>query len=221
MTRAPLLLVGAGGLAREVLAAIRLGDRWDPVGLLDDRPSLAGSVIDRVPVLGGTDLVHEHPNAKVVVCVANAHRPTGRREVVRKLGLPASRYGTVVHPHASVAHGVVLGEGTVLLAGVVITAPQEVGAHVLAMPHVLLTHDDSVGDFVTLAGRATLAGAVRVEDSAYLGSACAVREGVTIGAEAVIGMGAVVLDDVPAGETWVGLPARKLVSAAVPRLEAL
>lgn len=215
-----VLLVGAGGLAREVLAAIRMAGRPDPIGMLDDRPALAGTEVDGVPVLGGSDLVHEHQDAQVIVCVANAHRPAGRREVVRRLGLPAERYATVVHPHASVAPGVELGEGTVLLAGVVITAPQRVGAHVVAMPHVLLTHDDVVGDFVTMAGRATLAGAVEVGEAAYLGSGCLIREGVTIGAEAVIGMGATVLDDVPAGQTWVGLPARKLSSPAV-RLEAL
>jgi acetyltransferase-like isoleucine patch superfamily enzyme len=37
-----------------------------------------------------------------------------------------------------------------------------------------------------------------------------IRENVRIGAGAVIGMGAVVLADVPDGQTWVGSPARKL-----------
>ncbi len=221
MTCEPLLLVGAGGLAREVLAAVRLGDRWEPIGLLDDRPSSAGSEVDGVRVLGGSPLVDDHPDVKVVVCVANAHRPDGRRSVVRRLGLPSDRFATVVHPHASVAPGVELGVGTVLLAGVVITAPQRVGSHVLAMPQVLLTHDDEVSDFVTLAGRAGLAGGVRVGESAYLGSGSLVREGVRVGAEAVIGMGAVVLNDVPPGETWVGVPARRLSTVSAPRLEAL
>jgi serine acetyltransferase len=37
-----------------------------------------------------------------------------------------------------------------------------------------------------------------------------VKENVVIGAGAVIGMGSVVLSDVPDGQTWVGVPARKL-----------
>lgn len=172
-------------------------------------------------VLGGSELVHDHPDVKVVVCVANAHRPDGRRSVVRRLGLPSDRYATVVHPHASVSPGVELGVGSVLLAGVVITSPQRVGAHVLAMPQVLLTHDDEVSDFVTMAGRAGLAGDVHVGEAAYLGSGALVREGVRVGAEAVIGMGSVVLNDVPPGQTWAGVPARRLPTVSTPRLEAL
>ncbi|MBE3120403.1 MAG: acetyltransferase, partial [Candidatus Atribacteria bacterium] len=38
-----------------------------------------------------------------------------------------------------------------------------------------------------------------------------VKQGITIGNRAVIGCGAVVVDDIPAGETWVGVPARPLV----------
>lgn len=208
----PLLLVGAGGLAREALAAARaLPEVWRPLGMVDDDPARHGSIVDGVPVLGPTDLVHEHPDAAVLVCVASPVRTTGRMELVARLGLPTERYATLVHPAASVASGVVLGEGTVLLAGAVITAPQRVGAHVVAMPHALFTHDDEVGDFATFAGRAALAGAVVVEESAYLGAGALVRQGVRIGAGAVIGMGAVVLTDVPPGQTWAGVPARQLI----------
>ncbi|UVS82401.1 acetyltransferase [Actinokineospora sp. UTMC 2448] len=208
MTR-PLLLVGAGGLAREVLAAARaLGA---PVlGMLDDDAARYGTTVDGVPVLGGLDLVHDHSDAAVLLCVANPARPAGRAAVAARLGLPDERYATLVHPAASVAHGAELGAGTVLLAGAVITAPQRVGRHVLAMPHVLMTHDDEVGDHATLAGRATLAGNVTVGESAYLGAGALVRQGVHIGTEAVVGMGAVVLADVPARQTWAGVPARLL-----------
>ena len=208
MTR-PLLLVGAGGLAREVLAAARAADRL-VLGMLDDDPARHGVSVDGVTVLGGLDLVHDHPDADVLVCVANPARPAGRAKVVARLGLADDRYATLVHPAASVAHGVELGCGTILLAGAVITAPQRVGKHVLAMPHVLITHDDVVGDYATLAGRATLAGGVAVGESAYLGAGALVRQGVHIGPEAVVGMGAVVLADVPAGETWAGIPAARL-----------
>ncbi|HVK20400.1 MAG TPA: NeuD/PglB/VioB family sugar acetyltransferase [Actinokineospora sp.] len=207
----PLLFVGAGGLAREALAAARaLPDVWRPIGMLDDAPECHGSEVDGLPVLGPTALVHEYTDAAVLVCVANSARPAGRRNLVGRLGLSADRYATLIHPDASIAPGVTFGEGTLVLARAVITAPQHVGAHVVVMPMVLFTHDDAVGDFSTFAGRATLSGNVAIGEAAYLGTGSLVREGVRIGAEAVIGMGAAVLFDVPDGETWVGVPAKKL-----------
>ena len=205
-----LLFIGAGGLAREVIAAVRLlPDVWDPVGALDDSAALHGTLIDGVPVLGGLSLLDSYPDAAVVACIANARRPLSRLALVSRLGLPDERWATIVHP-AAVTSGASLGVGTVLLAGVVITTPLSVGRHVVAMPHVLITHDDVVSDGVTFAGRASLGGSVFVGESAYLGQGAMVREGCKIGAGAVVGMGAVVLQDVPAGETWAGVPARPL-----------
>lgn len=207
----PLVLIGAGGLAREVLAAVRAEpDTWKPVGLLDDDPRRHGTDVDGLPVLGPVQAVHEDVDSAVVVCVANSARPAARLDLVRRLDLPSERFATIVHPAAVVPAGADLGGGTVLLAGCVLTTPMRLGAHVLAMPLVLLTHDDEVEDGATLAGRATLAGAVRVGESAYIGQGALVREQVRVGARAVVGMGAVVLSDIPDGETWAGVPARPL-----------
>lgn len=49
-----------------------------------------------------------------------------------------------------------------------------------------------------------------VERGASIGAGAVILPGVRIGAGAMIGAGAVVTRDVPAGETWVGNPARKL-----------
>ena len=97
-----------------------------------------------------------------------------------------------------------------------ITSAVKVGAHVAVMPGVVLTHDDVVGDFVTLAAGARLAGGVEVRTGAYLGAACTVRENLVIGAWALVGMGSVVLDSVPEHEVWAGVPARRLRSVSVP-----
>jgi acyl-[acyl carrier protein]--UDP-N-acetylglucosamine O-acyltransferase len=114
-----------------------------------------------------------------------------------------------------------VGAGTVLLAGTVLTADVLLGRHVVCMPHVTLTHDNTVDDGATLCASATLGGWVHVGSRAYLGMACSVRERVRIGADATVGMGAVVLTDVPAGQTWVGLPAAALAGVgrdvSVPR----
>lgn len=222
MTPCPLLLVGAGGLAREVLATVRAGSAWTVLGFLDDNPARHGQRLDGVPVLGPVELVaSQYPDAAVVICTASTADQTSRRRIAGRLGLPPQRYATIVHPSASIAAGAELGAGSVFMAFVAVTAPQTIGAHVVAMPNTTITHDDRVGDYVTFASAATLSGGVSVGEAAYLGSGSLVREGLSIGAEALIGMGAVVLGDVPPGEVWVGSPARRLrdttVSAAASR----
>ncbi|MEA3203221.1 MAG: hypothetical protein QOI63_896 [Thermoplasmata archaeon] len=53
-------------------------------------------------------------------------------------------------------------------------------------------------------------GDVRVGARASLGANCTVLPGVTIGDGAVVGAGSVVTRDVPAGEFWAGVPARRV-----------
>ncbi|SDI65083.1 sugar O-acyltransferase, sialic acid O-acetyltransferase NeuD family [Actinokineospora alba] len=213
MTR-PLLLIGAGGLARETMAAVAavnaVSPRWELLGLLDANTARHGAVVDGATVLGPVEAVHDHPDAEVLICTASSRDAGSRLRIAAELGLANGRYATLVHPAASVAAGTEIGAGTMLFAGCVVTAPQRIGEFVLAMPQVLLTHDDEVGDGVTLAGRVALAGAVRVGTGAYLGAGALVREGLRIGERALVGMGAVVLQDIPDGETWAGVPARKL-----------
>jgi sugar O-acyltransferase (sialic acid O-acetyltransferase NeuD family) len=208
-----LINVGAGGFARETAQAVRAAGVHTLLGFLDDDPAKHGTKVDGVPVLGGSALLADHPSARVLVCVGSARDYAARARVVERLGLPDERYATVVHPSASVPDDCELGAGTVLLAQVVLTAAVRVGRHVSVMPQTVLTHDDVVEDFATLASGVRLSGGVRVGRGAYLGAGVLVREQLSIGAWSLVGIGGVVLSDVPAGQVWVGSPARRLRSA--------
>ena len=209
-----LLLLGAGGFARETLELVRAincaGVVWEIAGLLDDDPELHGRSIGGIPVLGPVEAVRDHPDALVAATVASPVDPTRRLRLVSRLDLAPERYATLVHPDTTVPDSVVIGYGSVLHARVVLTADIEIGTHVVVMPAVVLTHDDLIGDGVTFASGATLGGGVAIGDGAYLGAGAMIRENVTVGPAAVVGMGAVVTRDVPAGEVWVGVPAAPL-----------
>jgi sugar O-acyltransferase (sialic acid O-acetyltransferase NeuD family) len=211
---APLLLLGSGGLARETLelvAAINeIAPTWDVLGLLDDDPSRHGTTVGGAPVLGPTEAASDHPDARVCACVGSPTDPPRRLRLVQRLGLPAERYATLTHPAAVVPASAVVGPGCVLHATVVLTADVTLGAHVAVMPAVVLTHDDTVGDGATFGAGVRLAGNVTVGPGAYVGSGALVRENLEIGEGAVVGMGAVVTSPVPAGEVWIGVPARPM-----------
>ena len=203
MTR-PLILVAASGLAREALQAVRAGGEYEAVGFVDEDPARHGEVIDGVTVLGGLETVPRSPDTAVLLCAGSG---AARASLASRLELPESRWATVVHPGATVAPTCAVGAGSILLAGCVLTAAVTVGRHVVAMPNVVLTHGDVVGDFATLCAGVSLGGRAQVGPRAYIGMNAGVREGRRIGADAVVGMGSVVLSDVPDHQTWVGVPA--------------
>lgn len=207
---ADLLLIGASGLAREVLAVLAGAHDQRDVAVLDDRAQLRNTAVGGARVLGTIDEIGNHPGTEIVICVG---RGTRRETIAARLtlqGVTEDRYVSVVHPGVDIPAGCVVGAGSILLAGVVLTAMVEVGRHVVVMPHVTLTHDNVVADFATLCAGVTLGGSVRVGRGAYLGMNASVRENVRVGAATVLGMGSVLLADLPDGETWAGLPARSL-----------
>lgn len=218
-----LLIIGAGGFARETAQAvaainaaamnstINIGrPAWRLLGFVDDDPLLHGRRVGGLPVIGGTDLVQSLPQVRLVVCVGNPRRYDTRMRIVERLGLPDERYATVVHPSAQISADSSVGPGSVILAQSVLTASVEMGAHVAVMPHAVLTHDVSVGDFATIASGVRFGGAVSVGRGAYVGAGALIREHVEIGAWSMVGMGSVVLHDIPAAQVWVGNPARML-----------
>ena len=189
------------------------GASWQLLGYLDDGPLLRGRQIDGIPVLGGITEAKNLSDACFVVCTGRPDNYVSRPGIVDRLGLPADRYATIVHPAATVSSSSRIGPGSVLLANVVLTAAVTIGSHVAIMPHVAITHDDVIDDFVTIASGVCLGGQVRIGQGAYLGAGALIREGRSVGKRAMVGMGSVVLTDVPEEQVWIGIPARYLRNA--------
>lgn len=208
-----LLLVGGSGLAREVLNVLRISGDSRTIGVLDDLPELRGTSIDGAPVLGALDEVAHHPDAQVVLCVGQGSARARIAERLAEFGVTDARFARVVHPRVEVPENCQIGAGSIVLAGAVFTADVVLGRHVVVMPHVTLTHDDRVESFATLCAGVTLGGNVRIGAGAYLGMNASVRQRVTVGRYGTLGMGAVLLEDLPDSETWAGVPARHLCTA--------
>lgn len=110
----------------------------------------------------------------------------------------------VAHHGARIA----LGEATYVNYGVSISAHQEVevGAHCLIGNYTLIMDNDyhDMRDHLSLGPSAP----IRIEDRVWLGARVTVLKGVRIGSGSVIGAGAVVTRDIPAGVFAAGVPAR-------------
>lgn len=126
-----------------------------------------------------------------------------------------------IHPTANLYGKYSIGSGTKIGAfcdiGGKIGARCKIQCHVSVPPHTLIGDDVFVGPGARFANdrRPDLSkefapSGTYVDDNVVIGMGALIGAGLKIGKGAVIGMGAVVTKDVPAGETWVGNPARKL-----------
>ena len=73
-----------------------------------------------------------------------------------------------------------------------------------------IAHNNKIGKNVVITAQVNISGSNVIEDDVWIAPNATIRGWITIGKGATIGMGSVVTKDVPAGETWVGNPARKL-----------
>ena len=205
-----LILIGASGLAREVLAMVRSSGQYDVVGILDDDKETAGTSLDGAPVLGSTDQASNYIHAFFLICLMASKE---RESVVARLasmGISESRYATAVDPTVQYPEGCRVGRGSILLRNVTLTAAVTLGSHVVAMPSVTFSYDDDISDFATFAAGVSLGGDVRVGRGAYFGLNSSVQDRTSVGDYATIGIGAAVLSNVPDRETWVGVPAHAI-----------
>ena len=205
----PIILIGGGRFVWEIIPLLRESGR-DAVGILDDRYQELPSSVGGVAVRGPMSAIDDFGDCEIVVAVAAS---ASRSQVARSLiagGIDGSRFASVIDPSVRNPAACEIGAGSILFGGVNITADVVLGRHVVAMPGVTITHGCRIDNFVTFASGVSLGGGVVIGTAAYIGMNASVRQGVTVGAGATIGMGAAVLADVPAGETWAGVPARRL-----------
>lgn len=213
--RRPLVIVGAGGHAREIhdiaLAIDAAAPAWTVRGFAVDAAYLPAAPVHGLPVFGLAELAAAHADAWVVVAIGD---PAARARVAAQVdALGARRLATLVHPHASVGPRAVLGEGCVVFPGAVLTSDLVLGRHVHVNTAATVSHDCRLADFATLAPRACCCGGVVLGTGVDVGAGAVLIPRVTVGAHAVVGAGATVIRDVPPSTTVVGVPARPLPRA--------
>lgn len=210
----PLVIVGAGGLGREIaLLVTQLNEveepTWDLRGFYDDRAP-ATPTVGGLPYLGTiADLNATASPLAVAVAVGSS---ASRAAVVNRLASPQLSFPALVHPQVALqpAQRIALGEGCLVQRGCILTCDITLGRFVLLNLGCTLGHDSVLEDFCSLMPHANVGGAAHLETGVYLGTNATVIHQVRVGTQTTVGAGAVVVRDLPAGCTAVGVPAKAI-----------
>jgi len=161
-----IVVVGAGGFGLAVADALEATRRWHIVGLVDDRwPDLATA--GPWPVLATVSCLSDLRTLAdaVVVAIGNNAVREAMFDRARSAGfaLPA-----VIHPNAFIAGNVEIGEGAILMAGVIVSHGCRIGEGALINAGAVLDHDSQVDSFAHVGIAASLGGGARVTKGAML-----------------------------------------------------
>jgi len=206
-----VVLWGGTGQAK-VVRPILEGQGAKVIAVIDDTPGLRSPFPD-VPILQGKDgflrLLETQPAAGLgfVVAIGNPH---GRVRLLLHDYLVGHGLTpvTVVHPTAWIEDNAQIGEGCQFLAGSLVLAEAKVGRQCILNTKASADHENVLEDGVELGPGATLCGLVHCGVNAWVCTGATVLPRIRIGADAVVGGGALVRSDVPAGTTVIGVPAR-------------
>jgi sugar O-acyltransferase (sialic acid O-acetyltransferase NeuD family) len=205
-----LVIYGAGGLGREVLAYLRAADsdagRWNFLGFIDDgKPS--GSRVGGSEVLGGMRrLLSMTSPVAVLMGVAD---PGAKASLYGKLSLnPQVTFPVLVHPLAHVQPSAVLGAGTVISPYCSVSVDAVLGLCSFFNVGSQIGHDSTLGDFGSVMPHADVSGNVTIGPRTLVGAGARILQGLSIGSDVTVGMGSVVLKNVPDRCTVMGYPAR-------------
>lgn len=200
----PAIVLGAGGHAR-VVGAILHGMGVSIKGYLDES-YLAGEdeIIKQAFLMGmPDDLKNYSPNQyDIYAAIGDNHK---RRIAIEQVSSKKYSTPTLIHPSAIIESSSQIGKASVICMGVLIATDAIVGDGVILNTGSSIDHETTIGNYCHIAPGAILAGRVKVGKEVFIGMGAKIAQNLSIGDGAIIGAGAIVLKDVPASTTVVGI----------------
>ena len=206
-----LVLWGASGHGKVVLDVGQSQGSFESIVFVDDRYQELGPSFCLCTVLGGRQVLPSLRGCSFLASIGDNKQRASCYAMAISHGLvPAA----LVHHTAILAPSVVVGSGTVVMPGVIVNAGAVIGENCIINTGAIVEHDCRIADHVHISPRVVLGGGVSVGPFAHVGIGATVLPGATVGEESIVGAGSVVLKEVPAKCTVIGVPAKVLVRSA-------
>ncbi len=201
-----LLIIGAGGHGK-VLSDIAMNMyQWKRIAFLDDNSSVQS--IMGLEIIGNINSVFQYcKDFDIFVGIGNQ---ATRKKLMEELMGVGAHLPTLIHPNSVIGRDVEIGMGTVIMPGVVINCCTRMGIGCIINTGSTVDHDNVIGDYVHISPGVHTAGKVTIGNNTWLGIGSIIKNNINISSDCIIGAGAVVIKDIVASGTYIGIPARRM-----------
>lgn len=202
---------GNGTVVASTVEDVNLQQKeWEIIGFLNDREV---APINGYPILGKItkEVVAQYLKDESVFFFYTLISTKLNHKFLHKLldlEIPEERFATIIHPTAVVSKFATIGYGVCIQPFVNIGPNVEIKNHVQIYAQSLVGHGAKLDDYSYVANNACIGADVHLKEGAYLGTNCSTLEFISLGKWSLVGIGSVVLKDVPDYAKVVGNPSR-------------
>lgn len=207
-----IAIIGAGGFGREVKTILdsinKINPTYNFIGFYDDGVE-KGTIVNGFPVLGGIeDLNAIEESCSIVISVAE---PKTKSLIFNKIKNNNVDFPTLIHPSVLISDDFVeIGKGCIICAGTIITCNIIIKDFVILNLMCTVGHDTTISSFCSFMPSVNISGEVLIEEKVYVGTGAKIINQLQIGANTIVGAGAVVSKTLPENCTAVGIPAKAI-----------
>ncbi len=204
-----MLIIGAGGHAREVLDVFEKNNEIIKLFFFDDiSTDLPQNLYGKYAILRNTievkNLFTTDPG--FVLGIGN---PVIRLKMANKFSDLGGELCSIISSKAVIgSRNVNLASGLNIMHGVIITNDITIGKGTLINANTTIHHNVRIGEYCEISPLCSLTGGVTVGDFSFIGSGVTVIPKVKIGNNCNIGAGSTVINDIPDNSLAVGVPAK-------------
>lgn len=206
-----VVIIGAGGLGREIAAMMirHYSEQYNLLGFVDDGKT-PHDTVNGAYVLGGLDWLSSQGELAVLIALG---KPAVRKAVYEKIKHLPLEFPNIIHPEAQLHYPqfIEMGQGNIICDSAILTVNVSLGHFSLINLQATLGHDTVLHNYNTLMPGVHISGGAEIHSEAFIGTGANLIKATKVGSRAVVLAGAVVQNDIPAGETWAGVPAKPLI----------
>jgi sugar O-acyltransferase (sialic acid O-acetyltransferase NeuD family) len=190
-------ILGSSGFAREIKNYLsEMHVDTEQVVFVDDNSD------DSINVMEYNTRINKDPMSYSIMGVGHPKIKIKMADEIK------GRLFSIKHMRSYVANSSEIGDGCVIAPGAVISNNAKIGRHVLLNYNTTIGHDSVVDDYSVVSPNASVGGWVKIDSGVYIGAGSQLIERIRIGENSIVGMGAVVVRDVPKNHMAVGNPAK-------------
>lgn len=204
-----IIIVGAGHLGIDVYYLLeginKAGGDWNIKGFINDIPLDLSRFQLPVGIIGRIDNWQPSPNEHFAMAIGS---PGGKRKVAESLIFRGAQFETLISPSARVNPTATIGLGSIVFFDAVIAPCAKIGKFTCIGNSSIVGMDAFVGDYSNMAAFVNVYQNVKVGRGCQIWSHSIILN--SVGENAVVGAGSVVVSKVKPGTKVLGNPAKKI-----------